>query len=31
MIGYMMFGTMSLKDAMSSMKLFTNEVMPKLQ
>jgi alkanesulfonate monooxygenase SsuD/methylene tetrahydromethanopterin reductase-like flavin-dependent oxidoreductase (luciferase family) len=30
MIGYMMFGTMTLKDAMSSLTLFKNEVMPKL-
>ena len=31
MIGYMMFGTMSLTDALKSMTLFTEEVIPKLR
>jgi alkanesulfonate monooxygenase SsuD/methylene tetrahydromethanopterin reductase-like flavin-dependent oxidoreductase (luciferase family) len=30
-MGYMMFGNMTLKDAMSSLNLFTNEVMPNVR
>jgi hypothetical protein len=31
LLGYMMFGDMSLSDALRSLRLFASEVMPKIE